>query len=617
MAPGFEQGLVGGGGPERAHDGGAVLQVFDGLEERDGLEAGVRVLGIGAALYADTAETGEANDVEDVFGRGGAADDVAREGFGDEVALELGDGAEGGEDFGGLGREGGGDICAGLSTRGVNPTQAELGWGTRLRGLGDFGDSGGVDAGVLANVEGLQVKAVGADLQQQRVEQHPGEAAAVVLDQAGTDDAEVADELRGAGVRLERGVGRQRDGHVGRAAEAHHDAADEQADGLVGDAIFERGLAGFAELDQVAFEDGGELGRDGHEAVGAGELVEDVLQTAAVVGEQQAAGHGERFAGGFGRDEGIAVAVAADPGTEADQLGQLHDGRFDGVFGGQGGGDFGVEHGQRGEDGGLVIVERHADLVAHGGADVADVVGLPEGGDLGDDVLLEGFELLLGDGDAVELLEQVGDAAALEHDGAAGDLGGVRGEDRHDADALEQGAGLAGGDAGELHLAERAAQGSALGLGVGVELAGEAAALAVVGFGEVDELEVKGEGAGELIGGGFAERFDAAQRVLERVGGQIARSFICLGAGGGARRCGAGIGGRSGVHFAVGDGGLAQLFDGLEDGDAGLLAQDFAEQHAEGADVAAQRRFLELAGGRLQFRQALRPVGRRPERGHK
>ena len=41
MVPGFEQRLVGVAGPELAHDGGGVLQVFDGLEERDGLEAGI------------------------------------------------------------------------------------------------------------------------------------------------------------------------------------------------------------------------------------------------------------------------------------------------------------------------------------------------------------------------------------------------------------------------------------------------------------------------------------------------------------------------------------------------------------------------------------------------
>ena len=71
--------------------------------------------------------------------------------------------------------------------------------------------------------------------------------------------------------------------------------------------------------------------------------------------------------------------------------------------------------------------------------------------------------------------------------------------------------------------------------------------------------------------------------------------------------------GSGGVNFAAGDGGLAKLFDGFEDGHASLLAQDLAEQHAERADIAAKRSFLELAGGRLQLSQALRPVGRGPE----
>ena len=159
----------------------------------------------------------------------------------------------------------------------------------------------------------------------------------------------------------------------------------------------------------------------------------------------------------LGGDEGIAVAVAADPGAEADELGQFGEGGFDVVFGGERGGDFGVELGQRVEDGGLVVVEGHADLIAHGGTGLADLVGLPERGDFGDDVLLEPVEFGFGDGDAVELLKQVGDAAALEHDRAARDLSGVRGEDGRDADALEQGAGLVGADAGELHLPKRSA----------------------------------------------------------------------------------------------------------------------------------------------------------------
>ena len=64
-----------------------------------------------------------------------------------------------------------------------------------------------------------------------------------------------------------------------------------------------------------------------------------------------------------------------------------------------------------------------------------------------------------------------------------------------------------------------------------------------------------------------------------------------------------------GVGFAAGDGGAAEGFDGVVEGVAGLLAEDFAEQRAEGADVAAKGSFFELAGGGLQFGQALGPVG--------
>ena len=77
--------------------------------------------------------------------------------------------------------------------------------------VGDLGDGGGVDAGVLADVERLEVEAVGADLEQERVDEHAGEAAAVVLEEAGAEDGEVAEEVGGAGVGAESGVGRERD----------------------------------------------------------------------------------------------------------------------------------------------------------------------------------------------------------------------------------------------------------------------------------------------------------------------------------------------------------------------------------------------------------------------
>ena len=65
--------------------------------------------------------------------------------------------------------------------------------------------------------------------------------------------------------------------------------------------------------------------------------------------------------------------------------------------------------------------------------------------------------------------------------------------------------------------------------------------------------------------------------------------------------------------FAAGDGGAAQVFDGLVEGKARLLAQDFAQQDAERAHIAAQRRFLQLAGGGLELGQSLRPAGWGPK----
>jgi hypothetical protein len=197
----------------------------------------------------------------------------------------------------------------------------------------------------------------------------------------------------------------------------------------------------------------------------------------------------------------------------------------------------------------------------------------------------------LGDGDAVELLEEIGDAPALEHDGAAGDLGGVRGEDGRDADFFEEIMGFGGGDAGFAEAAEGSTEIAALGWGVLIELGRETAPLAVVGFGEIDELEVETEGSGELVGGGeiVGVGVDAGQGLLESGTGGDSVGF--------------------GVSFATGDGGAAKVFDGGIEGVAGLLAEDFAEEHAEGADITAEGSFFELAGRGLEFCEAFGPVG--------
>ncbi len=71
-----------------------------------------------------------------------------------------------------------------------------------------------------------------------------------------------------------------------------------------------------------------------------------------------------------------------------------------------------------------------------------------------------------------------------------------------------------------------------------------------------------------------------------------------------------------GVGFAPGDGGPAEGFYGVVEGCAGLLAEDFTQQHAERADVAAEGSFFELSGGGLEFGEALWPVAWGPEGRH-
>ena len=180
-----------------------------------------------------------------------------------------------------------------------------------------------------------------------------------------------------------------------------------------------------------------------------------------------------------------------------------------------------------------------------------------------------------------------------------GDFGGVGGEDGEDADVGEEFEGLGAGIAGGAEAAEGSAEAAALRGGGLVEQSGAAAALAVVGFCEVDQFEVEGEGACEAIGGGgFAGACGGGCGLAgERLG------FVEKG----LRVAAIGFG------FAAGDGGAAQAFDGVEDGVAGLFTEDLSEECAERADVAAQRGLLGIACAGFKLGQALRPVGWGPK----
>jgi hypothetical protein len=90
----------------------------------------------------------------------------------------------------------------------------------------------------------------------------------------------------------------------------------------------------------------------------------------------------------------------------------------------------------------------------------------------------------------------------------------------------------------------------------------------VIGFREIDELEVEGEGAREQRG--LRDRDGMDER---ECGGGVASDFGFVAAVFSVAAC---------------DGALAQGFDFFEEVFASLLAQDDAEQRAQRAHVAAQ-----------------------------
>ena len=71
-----------------------------------------------------------------------------------------------------------------------------------------------------------------------------------------------------------------------------------------------------------------------------------------------------------------------------------------------------------------------------------------------------------------------------------------------------------------------------------------------------------------------------------------------------------------GQCFATADGGETKLFDLLKEFNTSLLAQNLAEQHAEGTDVAAKGGFLQVSRALFEFRKALGPAFGLPERWH-
>ncbi len=206
--------------------------------------------------------------------------------------------------------------------------------------------------------------------------------------------------------------------------------------------------------------------------------------------------------GDGGRHVGVAVAVAADPGAEGQGAGPGREFDADAV-------QLGGEVFEDVADGARVqlveVVDGVAGLVGGLRADDAEFVGLPDEVDVLREAEVEAAAVGLDD----RGLQQLGDAAQLVEDGAAGGLGGVGGEDGPDVEVLDRLAQVLG--VGVLEAVGGAGQEAALGRAAVAHLVG-----AVDLLGDVGEVEVGGEGPHELGGG-------LQLRLAEELGGRLRR----------------------------------------------------------------------------------------------
>ncbi|OIQ74535.1 hypothetical protein GALL_438130 [mine drainage metagenome] len=420
-----------------------------------------------------------------------------------------------------------------------------------------FGQHGFVLVGALTQVDGGEAEAEhlrGAD---QRVEPRPRQRLGMVRAQRGSDDAQVGDELVGVGIGLGRRQFVPHSLHPGELAQIGRKPcihADEGAAvGLVAAMLGQIGRA-FGELQQV--------GAGAGEHLRNGQLAADGVYLGHVELDGGARLHAQRVAQGFGGDEGVAVAVAADPVAHAEKRRQIPLGLAR-AFGGKQAVDVAlqvtIKTGKLRKERGLVIRQGIFHLVGDAQPHEAQQPRLPELHHAGAHRLLD-----VGAPDrkpgGIALGQQAGERALRVEHALALHLGGMGGEDR-----------------GDQRLAEKLHQLLAVHAGIAQRFEGGAHAVArwrctafSVGLGTAQHVPVFGD-----IGqdGKVAEGADHAHRL---VAGQAAEKLVE---------------GATVFRVAIAVEFHRQLphgFDNVEHLLSFLFAQHVAQQPAEQADVVEQ-----------------------------
>ncbi len=427
------------------------------------------------------------------------------------------------------------------------------------------GDRRGVDGGLLPDVEAGEREAEGAHEAQQVAQRPVGGILVPVADQRLPGELEVADELglAAVGKLRSRSLDAVETGRDGGEALLQALADDEELApvGLVLEAL--RPVAGEALAAGVVVGEALQEGLAGRaEADGVAEQADELVHALGVLAQYRLVLQPHRHPRGGGGDVGVAVAVTADPGAEADDLGQLEAvevrvpvvGATDALL------EAAVDLHHRVEQALVEEVEAVADLVADLGAGRAHLFGLPER--LDQRPQLHRAPLALGEEawPGVEVFGGGEDAPQQAEDHPPRRLGGVRGEHRLVATLHEHVAQLRQANSLLVDLAQGLVEGPAPELPASP---GDATALPVLEllFGEVDELEVDAERADDRC-----EHFrrKAGDRLLETALPDL-------------------VGLPAEAHVAA----LEPLHHPVHLGPR-LSAQDVAEQAVEQTDAAAQ-----------------------------
>ncbi len=316
----------------------------------------------------------------------------------------------------------------------------------------------------------------------------------------------------------------------------------------------------FAEQIGFGFQAGEQFRRRLTEQAGKSQLMRQRSDAHHVFGQGLARLQAQRQRRGLGFDIGIAVTVAADPGTETQQAGNADVLRAFRIHAAHALFQMAVHHRDRLEQTLFEVIKTVADLVAHLRAMHAHLVGLPQHLDLILETLGDFLALILAETQIVEQFAGDEDAAQRFHDGAALGFGRVSGEHRNVGQSVEQDLELFGTHAIGAQIAQRGVEGTGPQRPATAHLPAPQPVLISL-FGDVDQTEIDIEGAHHVRDDVRLEFADQSRQT------------------------------RAGLRIVLAvqiDVTLAQRLHGLQHLAAGLRAQHLAQQIAEQLDAGAQ-----------------------------